>query len=177
MCVVPLLIGVGLIWFGMGEQAVFRLKLPTYASAQEVANAYYDYGASAGYQVVYFWTEQPIDEVRAYYETFTQPFAKVSYLNTEVPTYRSVFNPSGKPLPVVTDEFSRETLDLAQTGDCYYRLPYECIRVLLFDFSEIGSIDLPVFNAGRAVRTPAPLAPTFHGGTLIVYSYFVSDIS
>ena len=167
-----------LAWDVWGRNFAFRQTLSIFPAAQEVANAYGYYGANAGYQTLYFWTGSPLQEVRHYYETFTQPFAESSSSEVETSSYWSVFNPYGKPLPIVTAEFSSEIIDPAQEGRCYYRLPYDCVVLTLIDFEPSESVFLPS-PAGpmRMIITPAPFSFQIRGGTLIVYAYFVDDFS
>ena len=122
-----------------------------------------------GIQTLYFWTSYSIGEVQQFYEEFSVPFTDGDY--------RTVFNPSGSPVPVITAEFSDNLIDPAQDRSCYYRMPYQCVVVQLFDFEQATVILRPLPSGGRVVRTPSPIASQLQGGTLIVYTYYVDDLS
>jgi hypothetical protein len=147
---------------------VFRGSLPVFPESQEISNAYVYYGGGAGIEVLYFWTAHPIDEVQEFYETFSLPFDGEN---------RTVFNPSGSPVPVITAEFTDDIIDPVQDRSCYYRMSYTCVMVELFDFDQRTVILRPLPSGGRVVRTPSPIASQLRGGTLIVYTYFVTDLS
>jgi hypothetical protein len=162
-------------WISVGYPAVQNWKIEAtfqvYPGAQKVAGAYGYYGAGAGKRAVYYWTADSIDDVRDYYETFTLPF--IERQNFEV----TVFEPSGKPLPVVTHEYKfDEIIDLGTNRHCYYKLPYKCVQVALMNAE--GVSNLPFFDIMRMRKTPKPLSPEMsQGGTVIIYYYYTNDIS
>jgi hypothetical protein len=151
----------------------FRLGLPVYPEARQISEVYGFYGANTGVQNIYYWTSDSVDEIQQYYERFTYPFIE-EVNNPSI--YRTVFNPSGALLPVVTNEFSRETLDLGQGRFCYYRLHGQCVMVQIIDFGDKESIvleDLGTLIRGNQTPEPADLK----GGRLIVYTYYIGDFS
>jgi hypothetical protein len=162
-------------WMAIGSNQIFRLQLPVYPDAREISHTYGYYGAGAGVQRIYFWSADSVDEILNYYETFTYPFIQ----SQDDPTqFRTVFNPERDSLPIITAEFGGETLDLGKNRHCYYTLPNQCVVVEVIDFG----IDSPILleqlgTYARTRRTPQPPPADLKGGRLIVYTYFVSDIS
>lgn len=166
-------------WLFDGYNNYFKTLLPVYKRAQPLTNAYNYFGGAAAV-TLYYWTSESVDKVRTYYETFTPSFIKSPYwFNTEIPEhYRTVFNPYNQPLPIITAEFSHEIIHPAESYFCHYRIPYQCVEVELIDFGEAQPVILrPPPGPARQIITPEPVRPSFKGGTLIVYIYYVEDHS
>ncbi|MBI1276723.1 MAG: hypothetical protein GC179_01210 [Anaerolineaceae bacterium] len=167
------------LWVGGIENQVFRQSLPVYPDAREVSNAYGYMGGGSGLQALYFWTAKPVEDVKRYYETSVSDFIHPSELFEEkARIYYSVFNPKGGEVPVVTREFGGEIINQEQSKTCYYRSQYNCVEITLIDFGTSQVVSLPPRPGPmRVVRTQLPLESELRGGTLIVYVYYVADIS
>ena len=165
-------------WIAKLNDIVFRWRLPVYPGAEEVANAAGNYGANTGLYTIYFWTPDSVNEVQQYYEAFTLPFRKQEYVfSFEVREhYRTVFNPSNKPLPVVTNEFTDEIIDPTQVYHCYYKMPLQCVVIELIDFTDKEGILRPPPGPMSMIKTPEPLPPGLRGGTLIIYMYYSANL-
>ncbi|MCI0398032.1 MAG: hypothetical protein L0332_26825 [Chloroflexi bacterium] len=168
------------VWFSILHNVLFRRSLPVYPGAQEVSEAYGYYGADTGLQTLCFWTSDSLREVQAYYETFTPAFVQRDYWFTfeKAEHYRTVFNPNGGPLPVVTAEFADERINPSQDRFCYYRIAYQCVEIELIDFGQSEPVILrPPDGPMNMLKTPSPLPPELRGGTLIIYIYYVNKLS
>jgi hypothetical protein len=178
LCVLAICSFCGLfLWVGGIENQVFRQSLPIFPEAREVSNAYGIYGGGAGLQTLYFWTAKSLQDVKAYYESFTPAFvySKYPFDWAAHDYYRTAFNPSGK-LPVMTAEFGGETNNPLQNKSCYYQMRYTCVEIELVDFGTSQSVSLrPPPGPMRMGKKPSPLESELRGGTLIVYMYFVGD--
>lgn len=170
-----------LMWvFGGFENQIFRQSLPVFPEAHEVSNAYGYWGGGAGLQTLYFWTAKPVQDVKSYYETFTPAFVYSKYpFDWEAQhNYTTAFNPRDSKLPIMTVEFGGGTANPLESKNCYYQMHYTCVEIELIDFGTSRSVSLrPPPGPMRMVKTQSPLESPLLGGTLIVYMYFVADIS
>jgi hypothetical protein len=162
------------VLFGF-ENQVFRQSLPVFPEAREVSHASGFYGGNAGLETFYFWTVKPVGDVKTYYETFTPSFVSTDRGTPEY--YETVFNPYGGKIPVITAEFERKTIDPSVSRQCYYQIRYTCVEIKLIDFGESQFVVLPPPPMLRSPKTPTPLESELRGGTLIVYMYYVTDIT
>ena len=163
-------------WTLFGQQFIYRSQMPVYPSAREVGTERTYEHAGTQAERHYFWTSASLDAVRIYYDKLTAPLAQSAsgFDHKQRPTYRTVFNPYGGAIRVVTEEFGGEVLDGGKDLACYYRVAWECVEVYIVDYGENDAIDLDDFKTpslGALQNTPAPL--TIQGGRLIIYTYYV----
>jgi hypothetical protein len=165
-------------WIAFGESAVFSASLPVFPGANQISEAYGYYGAGTGVEFRYFWTAASIDEVKAYYETFTVPFVQAQESSSAGhDQFYSVFNPFGEPVPIITEEYRDEIFNAAESRYCRYRMFFNCVMVRITQFDLTEAIVLPPPPVIRMVRTPWPFSSQLRGGTLIIYTYNLPDIS
>lgn len=168
-------------WVAAGQNLLFQIRLPVYPGAIQLSSAYAYAGAGNGHQTLYFWTVDNQMPVADFYETFAIPFVEVSETIDGEPrsSLRTVFNPTGNSLLVATHEFTGEVLDPSETHSCAFDVfHYQCVEIHLYELSEHGLATLPKpYGLPRPVQTATPLTQPLIEGTLIVYSYYVLDIS
>ncbi len=127
------------------------------------------YGGSTAQRSIYYWIDDPIDEVRNYYEGFTTDLARsedefgmwyiglLESQNTELEQIESTYRVHGNL--------------------CDYQNRYDCVSVALVDVSQSEFYRLPVSSPSQFRRSELPSAfatlPDY--GTLIIFSYYVSD--
>lgn len=172
---VPVLLCAASWWAFAGYTVFYIQTMSVYPTAREVWFAQtYGHGGTRT-QTRYFITEASFDDVRSYYERLTAPIVTPQYgvdANNHQ-YYRTVFNPSGEPVPIVTYEFTGEPIDASANLHCYFRLRYNCVTVNLLDFGENESVDLPdpAWDLGLQ---PTSEPPELYGGRLIVYIYHIN---
>jgi hypothetical protein len=163
-------------WIMFGQNAVFSATLVRYPNSRGISEGYTYFGAGTGMQTQYLWTPDTIDDVKQFYETFavTMDNAAMNLDNDGHRYYRTVFNPFNQPVPVITNEFSRKTVDAEKDLACYYRLTHQCVEVALIEFSPLELVTLPdPPGPARQIRIPSPITSQLYGGTLIVYHYYL----
>ncbi|MBX3064629.1 MAG: hypothetical protein KF726_16730 [Anaerolineae bacterium] len=168
------------LWVFGVRDAVFRESLPIYPRAIELPDAYGDRGGGEGLQQLHFWVADPFDDIRQYYEAFTPPFVKQEYRYGDkvAPYFLTVFNPSGTSIPVITAEFGGELNDPAQSLYCDYQLTYQCIQIELINYQPNETVNFPgLAGFWHSARTPTTWTPNLRGGTLIIYRYYVVELS
>ena len=155
--------------------------LPKYPGTQLLTEAYGHYGAGTGDMTLYYWTKDPVEKVISHFEGITLPFIEAEYpFEPDVKDYyRTVLNLSGEQIPpIMTTEFGHNVLYPIKDRQCHYTLPNNCVVIELLGFAESARVTLRPYPAPqRMYRTPEPLSPDITGGTLIVYLYYVYDIS
>ena len=143
-----------------------QLSLRVYPGAQQVANAYGYFGASAGQKALYYWTPEPIEVVQTYYEEYSSPFITDRW--------------NGFPVTVFSIDGSRRNVDYAQEPRCHYTQKYKCVNIWLVSIPSGGLRNLPDVigvPASSADNTTPYLSATLQSGTLIMYGYYVNDFS
>lgn len=168
-------------WFARGRNLLFQWQLPKYPNAQAVTEAYGYYGGGTADVTLYYWTQDPVEEVINYYETFTLPFVKAEYpFDFGIKDhYRTVYDASGGQVPpVMAREFGNDTLYIFRDRRCHYTLRNSCVVIELLDFdaSDVAVLR-PHPRPQRMIRTAEPLPSNIEGGTLIVYLYPVDSFS
>lgn len=161
-------------WTLIGYPFFYRVTLPTYPGAQEIGVTRSVEHANSSAETRYLWSEASFEDIRSYYENLTLPVVTPQYgLNAESRQYyRTVFNPLGGVVPIVTAEFGGEIKNASSSLYCYYRLKYECVQIEVIDFGDSDPVRLPQSSAQFAPsRTLEP--PQLRGGRLIIYIYLI----
>jgi hypothetical protein len=171
----PVLLLVSLSWW---ENFSFRLALPMYPGARQENRAYGYFGAGAAHEVLYFWSPDPVESVQAYYQEFAFPFR----VGTDSDWSISAFAVGGADLVYYDIEAKPHRMDETDEIYCHYTQTYRCVNVQLvnLDTSPVMAempniIGIPYSREQNA--TPSPPAAPLNTGTLIIYSYYVSDSS
>lgn len=156
-------------WFSWGQNLLFQWR------PQAITEAYGYYGAGTADMTLYYWTQDPVEDVINYYETFTLPFIKAEYRSDFgiKDHYRTVYDVSGGQVPLVmTTGYGSDTIYPLLDRRCHYTLRDSCVVIELLDFdaSDVAVLR-PSLLSGRTLRTPEPLPADIEGGTLIVYLY------
>ena len=138
-----------------------------YPSAVHIASDEATYGGGSAKKSSYFWSEAPLNEVQVYYEQF---FARFIHVPDDYGEYLATL--------YSLDELERER-NQPTTSDltCDYLERYTCISLALVDAGQANIYELPVSSPSSFRRDVIPsfLATLPKSGTLIIYSYFVTD--
>lgn len=162
-------------FFGGGREIALELSLRTYPGAQRVANAYGYYGAGSGQKAVYYWTPDSIETVQNYFEEFTFPFVEDRWNYLSI----TVFSVDGSELVSYDVDGSRRDVDYAREPRCHYTQRYTCANVWLMRITSDGLSYVPEVidrpgSSSIANATPFLSTPLMTG-TLIIYSYYITD--
>ncbi len=153
-CVIPLAIS---LWNFAWPPLRLQVSLRMYPDAKEISRAFTSLDTNTGYQVLYYWTPVPLDNVQNYYETFALPLIE----------HKTIFQPYGDELDAVNVE----------NRLCDYQ-KYSCLEVSLIGFGVSEVVGLPNIISERGfdhTTSPSPVSTVLTGGTLIVYSYFTDE--
>lgn len=158
-------------WTLIGYPFFYRVTLPTYPDAREIGVTRSVEHANSSAETFYLWSEDSFENIRSYYEQLAAPVVTPQHgfdrENREY--YRTVFNPFGGAVPIVTAEFSEHIENASSNLYCYYRLKYECVQIEVIDFGDSDPVLLPQGGAFAPSRTLEP--PQLRGGRLIIYIY------
>lgn len=163
-------------WWGFVGYTTFYIQtMPVYPEATEVwfARTYEHAGTST--QARYFRTDASFDDVHSYYVRLTAPVVTPQYGigSQSREYYRTVFNPYGGIVPVITAEFTEQVANASENLYCYYRLRYQCVQVEVIDFGETEPVELP-HPASDFGLQPTSEPPELYGGRLIIYTYHIN---
>ncbi|MCA0458579.1 MAG: hypothetical protein LCI00_31750 [Chloroflexi bacterium] len=162
----------GLFWLFNGRDIQIQFLLRLYPGLETVGEAYGYYGANAGLKIIYYWTPDSLNQVERYYTAFTYPFMDDPYQSNMRLT---VYNVTNEELVYYDSGYRKFNYPI--DNYCHYTQRYKCINVRLVDYSHSSITDLPILVSPPSwtnVKTPAPITPR-DNGTLVIYSYFVSD--
>lgn len=143
-----------------------------------------------GHSGTYYWTDTPIETVRAYYEQRLLPFAtdrafipcrrlpseliqqcRLQYAVFDV--YHTVYGPFNHELT----EYNLEQKRCYHNYMSSHNQKNTCVNVLLFSFADDERVYLPTFYAvlqGGEEREAQLLTVERFGGTVILFSYYYS---
>jgi hypothetical protein len=144
-----------------------KQALHVYANATPIWEAEADYGASSHAKQLYYWTEDPLQDVQRYYESYLGPFLPKT-LDSGA-WLDSVFYLDLSRMP------PKVTLHVIDDGAyCKYYEYYECVVVALVKADQDALYEVPFLYPGqfKIEPMPAPLAAIPKRGTLIIYRYY-----
>jgi hypothetical protein len=153
VCIIPCAL---FLWNFALPPLQFETSLRFYPSTQEISRASTFLDTNTGFGVRYYWVKDSEETVKAYYETFTEPFVEnetVFYLY---------------PQPSENHDF--------QNRSCYYQ-KFTCVEIRVIGFRD-ENVTLPDLISERgygAYDSPSPLASPIKGGTLIIYSFYTDE--
>jgi hypothetical protein len=169
LCVVSIL--VALILLFPLEDIRFDVTMPRYPGMRQLGYTQGYYGANSGAKALYFWTEDPVDQVQQFYERFSLPF--VGYSGTLV----TVFNPYAEEIPLAYN-VDGSRFDTSEDRECHYTQRYVCIKVSLMDFEPDRRAYMlaPSLDASlnKTAVPPDPNNPMY-GGTVITIEFYMHD--
>lgn len=138
-----------------------------YPSTRSVylTNAYGYWGAGRGFAAKYYWTQDNIEVVKAYFES-----RNASFINDRF---------WGYPLAAFNiQEISQSDFARTYSGRCDPVQTRDCINLWLVEVNEEGLSTLPHvigFSASSAANATPDYVGTFEAGTLLIYQYSVND--
>src|SRR5688500_351293 len=107
------------------------ITMPRYPGMHQLGYTQGYYGANSGSKAIYFWTEDPIDQVEQFYERCSLPFERLGGFQV------TVFNPYANEIPLAYS-VGGSRFDTSQDRECHYTQRYDCVRVSLRTFSSLG---------------------------------------
>jgi len=151
-----------------------RTTLHLYPDVQQVSESYSYFGADRGLKSLYYWTPDSVNRVQDYYEDFIgTPFIIDRWNETLI----QIYHPYGGELTAWNFDATRLERDLSVERRCHYSEPYRCVNIQLLAIDDPLQ-DLLLFSsvgASNSMNATPHLTAPLSSGTVIIYSYYVSD--
>jgi hypothetical protein len=159
-------------WILWGQELLLQGTISIYPGTEFIFEETAVWGANSAQKSLYYWNKDSVEYVREYYESRFTPFM----LGEDIGGYGNWLITS-----FYSDGSSPKTYDspsyLIHPSFCNHTEIYRCVTISLVEPDQENLAHLAVMSPSsfRRLTLPAAFDELPRSGTLIIYSYYVTD--